>query len=88
MSKNDRTISERKDGKWANTRDGASRAASLHNTQREATVAATRMLHNAGGGELKVKDVHGKIRSKDTINPGHDPNPPKDKEHLELSPKW
>jgi hypothetical protein len=39
------------------------------------------MLQNAGGGQLKIKGVDGKIRSKDTIKPGNDPYPPKDKEH-------
>jgi hypothetical protein len=39
------------------------------------------MLQNQGGGELITKGVDGKIRSKDTISPGNDPNPPKDKEH-------
>jgi uncharacterized protein DUF2188 len=78
---NGRTVSKRPDGTWANKRDGASRSASNHRTQKEAETAARQMLHNAGGGELKVKGVDGKIRSKDTIVPGNDPNPPKDKEH-------
>ena len=39
------------------------------------------MLKNQGGGELITKGLDGKIRSKDTIPPGNDPNPPKDKEH-------
>jgi hypothetical protein len=43
--------------------------------------AAKDMLKNQGGGELTTKGRDGKIRSKDTIAPGNDPNPPKDKEH-------
>jgi len=39
------------------------------------------MLINQGGGELTTKGVNGTIRSKDTIAPGNDPNPPRDKEH-------
>lgn len=81
MAKNDRTVSRRPDGSWANKKDGTSRAASLHDTQRDAAAAAREMLINAGGGELKVKGVDGRIRSKDTIAPGNDPNPPKDSEH-------
>jgi hypothetical protein len=39
------------------------------------------MMNKPGqGGDLKVKNEEGKIRSKDTIN-RPDPNPPKDKEH-------
>lgn len=78
---NNRTISRRNDGKWANKLNDAPRASSLHTTQKEAEAAARTMLVNQGGGELTTKGVDGKIRSKDTIGGGRDPNPPKDKEH-------
>ncbi|SEL64674.1 DUF2188 domain-containing protein [Nitrosovibrio tenuis] len=82
MSKDrDRTISKRSDGNWENKRNDADRASSLHKTQREAVQTAKEMLKNQGGGELTTKGVHGEIRSKDTIAPGNDPNPPRDKEH-------
>lgn len=81
MAKQSRTVFKTEEGKWANKRDDASKASSLHNTQTEAAKEAKRMLQNAGGGELKVKGVDGQIRSKDTIAPAPDPNPPKDKEH-------
>ena len=76
-----RTVSRRPDGTWENKRNDADKASSLHQTQREAERAAREMLHNRGGGELTTKGVNGRIRSKDTISPGSDPNPPKDKEH-------
>ncbi len=81
MSKKGRTVYRREDGTWANKRNDSSRASSLHDTQREAENAARGMLRNQGGGELTTKGVDGQIRSKDTIAPGNDPNPPKDKEH-------
>lgn len=82
MSKNNgRTVFKRNDGKWANKLNSSDRATSLHDTQKEALDAARKNLHNQGGGELTTKGVDGKIRSKDTIPPGNDPNPPKDKEH-------
>jgi len=82
MSKGrDRTISKRPDGTWENKRNDAGRASSVHRTQKEAELAAKDMLKNQGGGELSTKGRDGKIRSKDTIAPGNDPNPPKDKEH-------
>lgn len=82
MSKGrDRTISKRSDGLWANQRNDANKASSLHKTQKDAELSARQMLKNQGGGELTTKAVNGKIRSKDTIPPGNDPNPPKDKEH-------
>lgn len=77
----DRTVSRRPDGTWENKRNDAEKASSLHKTQKEAEQAARAMLKNQGGGELTIKGVDGKIRSKDTIAPGKDPNPPKDKEH-------
>jgi len=83
MSKGrDRIVSRRDDGKWENKRNDASRASSVHDTQRNA-IDATKVCCKikAGGGELTVKGQDGQIRSKDTIAPGNDPNPPKDKEH-------
>jgi len=77
----DRTISRRPDGTWENKRNDAEKASSLHKTQKQAEQAGRGMLQNQGGGELTTKGVNGKIRSKDTIAPGNDPNPPKDKEH-------
>jgi hypothetical protein len=82
MSKGkDRIVWQRPDGTWVNKRNDAEKASSLHKTQREAEQAAKEMLRNQGGGELTTKGLDGKIRSKDTIEPGHDPCPPKDKEH-------
>jgi hypothetical protein len=80
MSDNDRTISKRPDGKWANKKNGASRASSIHDTQKEAIQAAKDQLRNSGGGDLTVQGRDGKFRSKDTIGKS-DPNPPKDTEH-------
>lgn len=77
----DRTIARRPDGTWQNKLDGASKASSVHSTQGSAISRATQMMKRPGqGGELKVKGVDGKIRSKDTIN-RPDPLPPKDREH-------
>lgn len=78
MSKDrDRTISRRSDGAWENKRNDADRASSVHDTQAEAQKAAREMLKNQGGGELTTKGVDGRIRDKDTVAPGNDPNPPK-----------
>lgn len=77
----DRVVSQRADGKWANKRNDADKASSIHDTQRDAANAAKEMLGNQGGGELTIKGLDGKIRSKDTISPGNDPNPPRDTEH-------
>lgn len=82
MSKDrDRMIYRRENGDWVNQRNDADKASSLHRTQKEAIEAGKQMLTNQGGGELSVKGLNGQIRSKDTIAPGNDPNPPRDKEH-------
>lgn len=82
MSKGrDRTVYRRPDGEWANKRNDAGKASSVHRTQRQAIDAAREMLGNQGGGELLTKGRDGRIRSKDTITPGNDPLPPRDREH-------
>jgi len=82
MSKGrDRTVFRRDDKTWVNKRNDVDRASSVHKTQGAAEKAAKRMLTNQGGGELTTMGENGRIRSKDTITPGHDPNPPKDHEH-------
>jgi len=78
--KNDRIVFKTTDGDWANKKNSADKASSLHPTQKQAEDAAREMLKNQGGGELTTKGLDGKIRSKDTIA-SKDPNPPKDKEH-------
>jgi hypothetical protein len=82
MSKNrDRTVFKRSDGKQVNKRNDASRASSVHDTQKEAQMQARTHLANQGGEELAIKEVNRQIRSKDTIPPGNDPFPPRDSEH-------
>lgn len=77
----DRTVYRRDDGEWVNKRNDANKASSLHSTQKDAENSAREMLHNQGGGELTTMGRDHKIRSKDTIAPGNDPCPPRDKEH-------
>ncbi len=79
--KRDRMVSQKADGSWQNKRNSASKASSVHGTQSEAVEAAKQMLTNQGGGELSIQGTNGRIRSKDTIAPGNDPFPPRDREH-------
>ena len=81
MSKGrDRTV-YRRGNEWINKRNDSGKASSVHGTQADALKAAKGMLQNQGGGELITKGRDGKIRSKDTIPPGRDPYPPRDREH-------
>ncbi len=71
MADKDRMVYKRGD-EWINKRNDAGKASSIHATQREAEAAARIMLANQGGGELITKGLDGKIRSKDTIDPGNE----------------
>lgn len=81
MKDNDRIVYRDGDGNWRDKRLGAERPAGSFDTQQKAQDSARRRLENSGGGELITKGRDGLIRSKDTIPPGHDPNPPRDREH-------
>lgn len=76
MSGKDRTVTQHGD-QWANKRNDAGKASSLHPTQREATQAAKEMLKHQGGGEVTIQGRHGTWVNKDTVAPGNDPYPPK-----------
>lgn len=66
-------------GGWDVVAPDASRASSHHNTQAEAQAAARAIVHNQGGGEVVTHRPNGQIRDSDTIAPGHDPFPPRDR---------
>lgn len=82
MSKGrDRTVYRRSsDNKWIDKRNDTDRGFAF-DTQRDAINSAHGKITNAGGGEVTVKGVNGRIRSKDTIGGGNDPIPPRDREH-------
>jgi len=66
---------------WVAKREGAKRAAGNYDTQAEAEKAAKKMSSNSGGGEVRIHSPKGPIRDSDTVAPGNDPNPPRDKKH-------
>jgi hypothetical protein len=77
----DRTVFRRaSDQKWVDKRNSADRGF-VFDRQSDAIDSGREKLTNAGGGELTVKGRDGKIRSKDTLGCGNDPNPPRDREH-------
>jgi len=80
MKKSDRFVYKHPNG-WAEKRVGDSRAGSIHQTQRDAELTAKDKVRRSGGGEVSTQGMDGKIRSKDTVKPGNDPFPPRDKEH-------
>lgn len=76
---NNRHVVPNKDGGWDVEKPDAKRVSSHHDTQKEAQDRARQIVHNAGGGEVRIHGRDGKIRDSDTISPGNDPNPPRDK---------
>ena len=80
MTKNDRYVVNHPDG-WAVKGPGADRASGVFDTQREAEQKAKEIVHNNGGGEVRIQNRHGQWRDSDTVAPGHDPFPPRDNKH-------
>lgn len=80
MSNNDRYVVKHPKG-WAVKAPGAKRASSAHRTQREAEAVAKQTVSNLGGGEVRIQGRDGKWRDSDTVAPGNDPFPPRDKKH-------
>lgn len=68
-------------GKWRVTKENSERVSDYANTQGKAEKIAKKLSHNTGGGEVRIHGLDGKIRDSDTVAPGKDPNPPKDKKH-------
>jgi len=66
-------------GGWDVKKPGSSRASAHAVTQQEAVTRARDIVKNQGGGEVRIHGRDGKIRDSDTIAPGNDPNPPRDK---------
>jgi hypothetical protein len=68
------------EGGWDARREGASRASSHHDTQKDAQRAATGYAGNSGGGEVRIHGTDGRIRNSNTIGKP-DPIPPRDRRH-------
>ncbi|MEZ4211112.1 MAG: DUF2188 domain-containing protein [Candidatus Paceibacterota bacterium] len=67
---------------WKVLKAGADRAAAIVGTQAEAEKLAKELSGKSGGGEVRIhKPNGGPIRDSDTVAPGKDPNPPRDKKH-------
>ena len=80
MSKrNERHVTRRRDGDWQVKKPRGSRASAVEPTQSAAIDRAREILENDGGGELVIHGRDGKIRDSDTIPPGNDPLPPRDR---------
>lgn len=80
MSKpTDRHVVPNSDGGWDVVKPNADRASTHHETQADAIDRAREIVHNVGGGEVVIHGRDGRIRDSDTVAPGNDPNPPRDR---------
>jgi len=77
MTKKDVWVTPRDDGKWQVIREGATRASSVHDTQKEAD-ARGREIASREGVERITQGRDGRIRSKDSYG---NESRAKDKEH-------
>ena len=80
MKKNDRHVVKHDKG-WAVKKGGSSRPESVHRKQSDAEKAAKGTVRELGGGEVRIQGRSGRWRDSDTVAPGRDPNPPRDKKH-------
>ena len=79
MSTNNRHVVPNPDGGWDVVKPDAERASSHHDTQQQAIDRGREIVNNLGGGELRIHGRNGQIRDSDTVAPGNDPNPPRDR---------
>ncbi len=66
---------------WAVKKPGTPAPESRHRTQGAAENRAKQQVSREGGGEVRIHGRDGKIRDSDTVAPGRDPNPPRDRKH-------
>jgi hypothetical protein len=78
-SENNRHVVKNPNGGWDIKKPNASRVSGHTDTQRDAISRAGEIVHNAGGGEVRIHGRDGKIRDSNTVAPGNDPYPPRDK---------
>jgi hypothetical protein len=74
---NSRDVVRREDGRWEVSKPGGQRPGAIADTQFEAIRRGSEILHNDGGGELRIHGVDGVTRDQRTIASGNDPYPPK-----------
>jgi hypothetical protein len=76
---NNRHVVPNADGGWDVVKPDGKRPSAHRDTQADAVSRAKEIVHNAGGGEVRTHGRDGKIRNSDTVAPGNDPFPPRDR---------
>lgn len=79
-TRNERHVVPSPTGGWDVRKPGAQRSSGHSKTQADAIDRAREIVGNSGGGgEVVIHDRQGRVRDSDTVAPGNDPNPPRDK---------
>lgn len=73
-------VKNKQTGLWEAKKENSSRVSATANTQKEAEGLAKKFLSNAGGGEVRIHGLDGKIRDSDTVDLGNESSI-KDKKH-------
>jgi len=79
MPRNERHVVPSPDGGWDVQKPGSSRSSAHLPTQADAIDRARTIVGNDGGREVVIHRPDESIRDSDTIAPGNDPFPPRDK---------
>lgn len=79
MPRNERHVVPNPDGGWDVRAPGAERASAHLPKQGQAIDRARDIVRNTGGGEVVIHGKDGRVRDSDTVSPGNDPNPPRDR---------
>jgi Uncharacterized protein conserved in bacteria (DUF2188) len=79
MPRNERHVVPNSDGGWDVKAPRAQRSSAHADTQDQAINRAREIVHHIGGGEVVIHRPTGQIRDSDTVAPGHDPDPPRDR---------
>ena len=78
-NQNRRHVLPNDNGGWDVKAPGGQRASAHADTQRAAQDRARDLVRNTGGGEVVTHGRDGRVRDSDTIAPGNDPLPPRDR---------
>jgi hypothetical protein len=79
MPRNERHVVRNSDGGWDVVAPHAQRASGHFDTQAEGIARAREIVSHSGGGEVVIHRANGLIRDSDTVAPGNDPFPPRDR---------
>ena len=79
MTRNERHIVPNPAGGWDIKKPGAERSSGHFDRQSDAVDRAKEILGRDGGGEAVIHGTNNLIRDSDTVAPGNDPFPPRDR---------